>query len=414
MDHRLPVADRDPSRRAPGREEATERIASVLRRNGLLWAMHVPLNLTGSRQLTKSVVGAQRQPTLWLGKWAYDIPAHTSAPLAEAVSAAVHRLYRPGHYRRQAVVNWRNGETDISAARHLVRGHGGGALMVLGWRSKSLQFCAETSRPGFLYAQMDIWGVNRSLVREASAHTGGGEPLLERDLVFEENATLAVSRASHFIVESERMAQRVFDLSGVPRPTIVLGLGVDLPSRLRTRDQQRRPLRVLSVARVGYAKGIHYVAEAIRAAGEHVQSTIVAGGGGEAFPNLRHRSTGLQFVGQRSSPSWRGYTWRRMSLCSPLLPMRWPEPYSEPWRVACRSSSHASPGTKGSCKMGSTAFSCPRETVTRSPRNWPSLPRTGSYAFEWAAQRASSQTSTAGMRSRRLYALDWCPWSPRH
>lgn len=122
-------------------------------------------------------------------------------------------------------------------------GRAAGALAVLGWPSRSLEVCAEMSLPGFLYVQMDIWGVNRSLVREAcesSARTSRGEPLLERDLVFEENATLAVARASHFVVQSERMAQRVRELSGVHRPTIVLGRGVDLPARLPGRLERRR------------------------------------------------------------------------------------------------------------------------------------------------------------------------------
>ena len=287
----------------PGREEAAERIAAVLQRNGLLSAMHVPLNLTRPWQFARAMAGAKRQPAPWLAKWAYRIPAQTSAPLAEVVSASALRLPELGRYRRRAVVSWRNSRTDAATARALVSGRAAGALAVLGWPSRSLEVCAEMSLPGFLYVQMDIWGVNRSLVREAcesSARTSRGEPLLERDLVFEENATLAVARASHFVVQSERMAQRVRELSGVHRPTIVLGLGVDLPARLPYRDHEQRPLRVLTVARVGYAKGIHYVGDAIRAAGEHVQSAVVAGGGLESFPILRRRAAGLQFLGHRS------------------------------------------------------------------------------------------------------------------
>jgi glycosyltransferase involved in cell wall biosynthesis len=287
----------------PGRHEAVERIAAVLEQTRLLSAMYVPANLTRPWQFARTIFGAEWVPAKWLGKWAYRTPAHTSALLVEGISASALRVPGLGRGRRQALVSWRNHRTDEGAERDVARGRAGGALTVIGWPSPSFTACRRMALPAFVYANMDIWAVNRSLVREARAlpgRTQHREPLLERDLSFEENATSAIVRATHLIVETRGMAQRIEELSGGDRPTVVLGHGVDLPARLPVRDSLRRRLRVLSVARVGYAKGIQYLGDAVRVAGEHVESASVAGGGLEDFPLLRRRCSALEFVGHQS------------------------------------------------------------------------------------------------------------------
>jgi glycosyltransferase involved in cell wall biosynthesis len=201
------------------------------------------------------------------------------------------------------LTRWRNAAIEERAARDIRAGLAGGAFAVQGFPAPSLAASRARGLPGFVFAAMDIWAVNRALVRESCSQSQPAdrrEALRERDLVFEGDSTLAVANASHALVESERMAARVREIAGYPMPATVVGYGVDLPTRLRERDTDARPLRVMTAARVGYAKGIHHLDAAIREAPVAIASAVVAGSGIEYVPALVQRCTpSLTFVGHQ-------------------------------------------------------------------------------------------------------------------
>jgi glycosyltransferase involved in cell wall biosynthesis len=105
--------------------------------------------------------------------------------------------------------------------------------------------------------------------------------------------------AAHALVQSDRMVLDAIARGFDPPRISVISNGVDV-SRFQPvpRDSSSRPLRVVLVARVGYAKGVHYAGLAVRRAGPRaVERLTVVGRDANDATLLRQQFPDVTFTG---------------------------------------------------------------------------------------------------------------------
>lgn len=288
------------------RHEPIERIARVLYEEGLLDSVVFPLDLTGACRRLRKVLPASSPPMRHLEQWVHDLPARSGAIVPELACAAGYRLAFSGHSTShlERLSRWRQRTLERSVA-HGLRGHRPAALIAHdGVSNATLAQARYLGVLGILVLTADAWGVNAALRAEAAAAPApavAAEALAEMWPHAERNLERDLRAAAHVIVESERMRQRALAAGVAAAQVTVVGSGVDIGRfSMPQRDYSPRPLRVVQVARVGYAKGVHHAAEARRLAAGAVASFTVAGADASSAPLLRRRCTGVEFTGNLS------------------------------------------------------------------------------------------------------------------
>jgi len=239
-------------------EEAVIRMARALQKEGLLRDLYVPLDTTRLLGWLSKFHVANAFPARRLRQWRHDPPAASTAVIPELTVALAYR----GQSRRWLARLWiwrlRSFDRGVALKLRRARPH---ALIVLDRTTDHLAAANALHITTVLY--------NRAMGHEQSLASGAEQ---RAAMATEATSFLSFTRgpldpAAHVLVQSERMRRDALARGFHPARITVISCGVDV-ERFRpvARDTASRPLRVVLVARVGYAKGVHYAALAARRA----------------------------------------------------------------------------------------------------------------------------------------------------